>query len=124
MDQHGRDDVITRTRLLLRLALVPLCSYMILSATIHPWYLAVIIPFAPFLLSSGQGDQQARRYLWPLLYLTCAVVLSYVTYLDPNDWREYNWVRNVEYVPFFALLLWAVLPWLGEIIGFRRMSSR
>lgn len=122
-DRPGRDDAVTRTRSLLRLALTPLCAYIILSPTVHPWYLAVVIPFAPLLLSSGQGDRQARRYLWPLLYLTCVVVLSYVTYLDPNDWREYNWVRNVEYVPFFALLLWAALPWLGEILRSKRLAS-
>ncbi len=124
IDRPGKDNAITRTRSLLRLALVLLCAYVLLSPTVHPWYLGVVIPFAPFLVSSGPDDRQARRFLWPLLYLTCVVVLSYVTYLDPNDWREYNWVRIVEYIPFFALLLWAVLPWLDEILGSRRLYLR
>jgi len=114
-DQPGKHDAITRTRALLRLAMVPLCAYIIFTPTVHPWYLAVVIPFAPFLLSSGHGDGQASRYLWPLLYLSCVVVLSYITYVDPDMWREFNWVRNVEYIPFYALLLWAALPWLSEL---------
>jgi hypothetical protein len=122
-DRPGKRDAITRTRTLLRLALVPLCAYIIFTPTVHPWYLAVVIPFAPFLLSSGLGDVRARRFLWPLLYLSCTVVLSYITYVDPNEWREFNWVRSVEYVPFYALLLWAALPWLRALPRPRQISS-
>ena len=122
-DRPGKHDVITRTRALLRLALVPLCAYIIFTPTVHPWYLAVVIPFAPFLLSSGYGDGQARRFLWPLLYLSCTIVLSYMTYVDPNEWREFNWVRNVEYAPFYALLLWAMVPWLRKLPRLRLISS-
>jgi hypothetical protein len=122
-DRPGKQDAITRTRTLLRLALVPLCAYIIFTPTVHPWYLAVVIPFAPFLLSSGLGDVRARRFLWPLLYLSCTVVLSYITYVDPNEWREFNWVRSVEYVPFYALLLWAALPWLRALPRPRQISS-
>jgi hypothetical protein len=122
-DRPGKHDAITRTRTLLRLALVPLIAYIMVTTTVHPWYLAVVIPFAPFLLSSGLGDGRASRFLWPLLYLSCMVALSYMTYFDPNEWREFNWVRNVEYVPFYALMLWAALPWLSELPRPRLRSS-
>ncbi|MCK4726495.1 MAG: hypothetical protein KAT29_11855, partial [Anaerolineales bacterium] len=121
-DRPGKQDAITRTRTLLRLALVPLIAYIMVTTTVHPWYLAVVIPFAPFLLSSGLGDGRASRFLWPLLYLSCMVALSYMTYFDPNEWREFNWVRSVEYVPFYALLLWAALPWLSELLRPRMRS--
>jgi len=35
------------------------------------------------------------------------VTLSYLTYLDPNNLREIYWVRIVEYIPFYGLILWA-----------------
>ena len=122
-DRPGKQDIVTRTRTLLRLALVPLTAYFMLSPTVHPWYLAVVIPFAPFLSSSGAGHSKVGRFLWPLLYLSCTAALSYMTYLDPFVWREFNWVRNVEYIPFYALMLWALLPWLSEIPRPKWISS-
>ncbi len=40
----------------------------------------------------------------PWLYLSAAVVLSYLTYLDPLNHREIEWVRQVEWYPTLILL--------------------
>jgi len=99
---------------LLRWSLVPLAAYLLLTTTVHPWYLTWVLPFAPFLFPVGTSpsERRPRRALAPLLYWTAVVPLSYLTYLDPGRPREVGWVRLVEYVPLYALLAWAALPWL------------
>jgi alpha-1,6-mannosyltransferase len=145
---------------LLRLAVVPLAAYLLLTTTVHPWYVTLVIPLLPFLLpkkdektplaggsptlfgkvSDGMADRRERhrrregpgrgpspndgasifriatrsgRFLWPWLYFSAAVALSYLTYLDPANLREHDWVRLVEYVPLYLLLLWSAWPASG-----------
>ncbi len=92
---------------LLRLAIVPLAAYLVLATTVHPWYVTWIVPLLVFLLPRPGTSDAASRFLWPLLYLSLVVPLSYLTYLDPAQPRETALVRIVEYVPFFLLLAWA-----------------
>jgi hypothetical protein len=95
---------------LLRLALIPLTAFLLLTTTVHPWYVTLVIPLLPFLLPKEAEATVSGRFLWPLLYFSLAVSLSYVTYWNPESYREYNYVRGVEYIPFFLLLAWAALP--------------
>jgi hypothetical protein len=112
---------------LLRWAVVPLAAYLLLTTTVHPWYLTWVLPFAPFLLpveasspagKLRQAGKRSRSLGMPsqagaaLLYWTAVVPLSYLAYLDPARPREIGWVRLVEYVPLFALLAWAAFSWL------------
>jgi len=100
---------------LLRVATVPLGAYLVLTTTVHPWYVAIIVPLLPFLLGR-EGEAPAwNRLVWPWVYLSAAVSLSYLTYLDPANLREYDWIRRVEYLPFYLLLIWAVRPLLGRV---------
>jgi hypothetical protein len=93
---------------LLRLAPLPLGAYLLLTPTVHPWYVTILIPFLPFLLPQEGENSPVRRFVWPLLYLSIGVAFSYLTYLDPENLREYAQVRWVEYIPLFGLLGWAV----------------
>lgn len=72
-----------------------LCAMILLSPTVHPWYLLWLVPFLPFFPSRA----------W--LLLTGLVSLSY---LDPGPVNSgvttHEWVRWAEYLPFFGLLLW------------------
>ncbi len=102
-------DELHRNRALIRLACVPLGAYLLLTSTLHPWYVAVILPFIPFLLPADQEKTAINRFVWPWLYLSCAVVFSYLTYIDPLDFREFTLVRRLEYLPFYLLLIWALL---------------
>jgi hypothetical protein len=85
---------------LLRLAMVPLGAYLLLTTTVHPWYVTLVVPLLPFLRSRRKGNP------WPWLYFSAAVALSYLIYLGPANLREYDWVRLVEYVPLYLLLTW------------------
>jgi hypothetical protein len=95
---------------LLRLAVVPLAAYLLLTTTVHPWYVTLIIPLLPFLPSREGEASRSGRFLLPWLYFSAAVSLSYLTYLDPANLREYGAVRLLEYVPLYLLLVWAAWP--------------
>ena len=140
---------------LLRLAAVPIGVYLLLAPTVHPWYVALILPLLPFLpaenrvgdrepsesvrageseqgLAIGGGDRLlatllativsglrsgeplAGRFVWPWIYFSLTVALSYLTYLDPENLREYRLVRLVEYLPFYGLLQWAAWPAIAQ----------
>ena len=94
---------------LLRLAVVPLGAYLLLATTVHPWYVTLALPVLPF-LARPEGRARASRHLMPWLYVAAAVNLSYLTYLDPANLREYDTVRLLEYIPLYLLLIWSVWP--------------
>ena len=110
-----KDDVV-----MLRLAAIPLGAYLLLTTTVHPWYVTLMIPLLPFLLPAEGEPSRSGRFIWPWIYLSAAVSLSYLTYLDPENLREYDWVRLFEYVPFYLLLIWAVWPANG---GARELAA-
>lgn len=104
--------LLARTRLAprdtLRLMAVPLMGYVLLTPTLHPWYTLILLAFLPFLPPApGKG-----RWRWllvaPWLYLSGALIFSYLTYLDPLNFGELEWVRQLEWLPTLALLVTAV----------------
>ena len=105
MSQRCNDDLS-----LLRLAMVPLAAYLLLATTVHPWYVTLIIPLLSFLPPRQGQAARIGRFLLPWLYFSAVVSLSYLTYLDPADLREYDLVRLVEYVPLYLLLIWSAWP--------------
>jgi len=116
LDDPSKRDHDTRNIYLLRLALIPLGAYLLLTHTVHPWYVTLVIPFVPFLLPRMGEKPLTARFAVPWLYLSCAVALSYLTYLDPGDLREFYLVRWLEYIPFYILLFWAAWPYLGQVL--------
>jgi hypothetical protein len=118
MDSPERANYLTRTLNLIRLSVIPIGAYLLLTHTVHPWYIALIVPLLPFLLPRKDEQSQVNRFIWPWLYLSIAVSLSYLTYLDPNDLREYDLVRQIEYIPVFVLFIWAGWPWLSQVFIF------
>jgi alpha-1,6-mannosyltransferase len=92
----------------LRLAMVPLAAYLLLTTTVHPWYVTLVIPLLPFLTSRADEEAKLNRRLWPWLYLAAAVAFSYLTYLDIDHLREYDSARLLEYVPFYLMLIWSL----------------
>ncbi len=103
----------TDLRSTLRWLAVPVGGYLLLTTTVHPWYLLTLMPFLPFL---GPADNEpARLWLVPLpwLWLSGAIALSYVTYIDPENLRELDWVRLTEWLPTLGLLGIALL-WGSE----------
>lgn len=86
---------------------VPLMAYILLTPTLHPWYLMLLLVFVPFLSPHPTESRQRWWSLLPWLYFSWALALSYLTYLNPLDFSELAWVRHVEWWPALALLaLW------------------
>jgi hypothetical protein len=93
---------------LLRLAMIPLAAYLLLTTTVHPWYVTLVIPLLPFLTPRANEEPKLNRRLLPWLYFALAVAFSYLTYLDVENLREYDAARLLEYVPFYLLLIWSI----------------
>lgn len=73
---------------------------LLLSPTVHPWYLCWLVPFLAV----------APHRAW--LLLTGLVSLSYITLIDYSAsgvWSESLMVKWVEYLPFYGLLLYDLL---------------
>jgi alpha-1,6-mannosyltransferase len=102
---------------LLRLAIIPLAAYLLLTTTVHPWYVTLIMPLLPFLPAKEGEAARTGRFLLPWLTFSAAVALSYLTYLDPANLRETILVGLAEYVPLYLLLLWSAWPASGGAEG-------
>ncbi|MGB5745418.1 MAG: glycosyltransferase family 87 protein [Desulfobacterales bacterium] len=64
---------------------------ILMPASLHPWYVILIIPFLAIYPSTA----------W--LIFTCTVTLSYLKYASPQGIMP-TWILLVEYLPLFALL--------------------
>lgn len=78
-----------------RAVFLSLAALLLVSPTLHPWYLLWILPFA------------ARRRDAAFLYLSFAVALSYAL-LQPVRGLPAGAVLAIEYVPFAALAVVSV----------------
>ncbi len=92
-------------RTLLRLMTLPLMAYILLTTTVHPWYLLILLAFLPFWAPGADESSQRWWSLVPWLYLSGVIVLSYLTYLTAHEFRELAWVRLVEWLPTWGLLV-------------------
>jgi hypothetical protein len=82
---------------LLKFAFLLTGLFLILSPTVHPWYVIWVIPFLCIFKSRS----------WILLSGT--VILSYSVYIAYDTlgiWSEIWWVKIIEYVPFYLLLFY------------------
>ena len=94
---------------ILRMMSLPFMACILLTTTVHPWYLLILLVFIPFLPPAPTESHWRWRAVAPWVYLSGAIMLSYVTYLNPLDLREYEWVRNAEWLPALGLLLgWVI----------------
>ena len=115
IDDPQKADYLPRTLNLMRLSVIPIGAYLLLTHTVHPWYVTIIVPLLPFLLPRGSEGSKIQRFIWPWLYLSLAVSSSYLTYIDPGNLRESDLVRLLEYLPVFGLLIWAAWPWFSQV---------
>ena len=97
---RGQTDV----RATLRWLAVPVGGYLLLTTTVHPWYLLSLMPFLPFLAPAD--DEPKRFWLRPLpwLWLSGSIALSYFTYIEPENLSDLDWVRMTEWLPTLGLL--------------------
>ena len=96
---------------------IPLAAYLLLTTTVHPWYLTTLLILIPIWAAGRWGWLK----LAPWIYFSAFVVLSYLTYIDPLNLRETDFTRRWEYFPLAILLLaWAVAP---RLAGGARIES-
>ena len=93
----------TTTLSLLRLSAVPLVGYTLITPVFHPWYLLMLL--AVLIFQTPTDGEPTRRWfaLAPWAWLSFALIISYITYEDPNFFFERAWVRRVEWWPTLAL---------------------
>jgi len=75
---------------------VTLGSFLLLTPTLHPWYILWVIPF--LVITPNRA--------W--LYLTMASTAYYhvlIDYFEKDLWQEQLWIKHLIYLPFFALLI-------------------
>ncbi len=99
----------TSPRAALRLMAAPFIGYTLLTPTLHPWYILILLALLPFLPPAADEPRQRWWLTAPWLYLSGALIFSYLTYLDPLNFGELEWVRRLEWLPTLALLATAVL---------------
>ncbi|MEL7156573.1 MAG: hypothetical protein AAFN30_08235 [Actinomycetota bacterium] len=93
----------------LRLAVVPVMAYVLLTPVLHPWYLVMLLALLPF-VTPASGERPDRWLLTvPWYYLAAAVSLSYLTYRNPDRFGELVWVQRAEWLPTLALLALVLL---------------
>lgn len=90
-------------RWLVRAALLPVGAYLLLTPTVHPWYITLALPLLPFFWPGAGEEPVSRRLIWPWAVFSVTVGLSYLYYLN----QTWIWVAFVEYLPVYALLVWA-----------------
>jgi len=95
----------TGPRAAMRLMALLLMAYVLLTPTLHPWYLNILLVFLPFLTPSSTESGWRWLLAAPWIYLSGALVFSYLTYFDPLAYGELEWVRRLEWLPLLALLL-------------------
>lgn len=78
-----------------RECLLALGGVLLLSPTLHPWYLLWLLPFAAATLS------------WPWLLLAALIPLGYRGGVADVPWT----IRLVEYLPPLAVAAWRAAPW-------------
>jgi len=102
---------VTDGRVAIRLMAVPFGGYVLLAPVMHPWYLLSFLTLLIFVMPGF--DEPVTRWVLgaPWFYLTVTMILSYLTYEDPTAFAERAWVRSVEWMPTFALLVLAAVLW-------------
>ena len=98
----------------LRSSYLTLGAILLLTTTVHPWYLLWIAPFLAIYASPA----------W--LYLTLSVALAYHSaYLATpgQPWEDVIWVKLLEYVPFFVLAMGSAWRERGALRAFIGLNS-
>jgi len=75
-------------------------AFLLLSPTVHPWYLTWVLPFLCFFRSAG----------WILLTGTAILARSvYIGYEATGVWKEIWWIRLCEYAPPYLLMFYELI---------------
>jgi len=97
----------------MRLALLPVATYIVLTPILHPWYLVLLAALLPF-VPPVTGEPAIRwRLAAPWMVLMALAPLSYLTYRDVGVFDEIAFVRYIEWLPTYGLMMFAMLTATG-----------
>jgi hypothetical protein len=108
LNQPGNQSIAS-DRSLVRISLLPLGTYLLLSPTVHPWYLTWLIPFLPFFIPGEDDSPKLWHWLVPIIYFSLVVSLSYLAYVSQTVVKVPTWVLWMEYLPLYVGLIWAAV---------------
>ncbi|WP_339875787.1 polyprenol phosphomannose-dependent alpha 1,6 mannosyltransferase MptB [Olleya marilimosa] len=81
---------------LIKSMLIAFTVYLLLSTTVHPWYIASILLLSIF-----------TNYKYPLIW-SFIIIISYLAYANADN-TENLWIIGFEYLVVFTALFWDVL---------------
>lgn len=81
---------------LIKSMLIAFTVYLLLSTTVHPWYIASILLLSIF-----------TNYKYPLIW-SFIIIISYLAYANADN-TENLWLIGFEYLVVFTALFWDVL---------------
>lgn len=85
-----------------------MCFYLLLSTTVHPWYLTIPLVLSLF-----------TRYRFMLVW-SFMIVLSYTTY-GPGEFQENLWLVGLEYLVVMGYFVWEVV-WKKTIAFYQEIN--
>ncbi len=85
----------TTTKQLTKHMLFAFTFYLLMSTTVHPWYIATILIISVF-----------TNYKFPLVW-SSIVIISYLAYAN-SDHTENLWIIGFEYLVVYSVLIWEV----------------
>ena len=88
-----------------RVSLIYLFAALLLSSTVHPWYLLWALALLPIRFSCGA---------W---VMSLTVAWSYVAILDHSIYVVPGGLLAAEYIPVYALVLWPIAQRLSKKCG-------
>ncbi|PRX56429.1 mannosyltransferase [Flagellimonas meridianipacifica] len=87
-----------------------LFTYLVLSSTVHPWYIIFLLTLSLF-----------TEYKFPILW-TLVAILSYWAYSNP-DFTENLWLLAIEYFVVFAFFIYELTTKSGKKLDFFKKTS-
>jgi hypothetical protein len=106
-DNNRNKGNVEMNNFVLNYAFVAIGTFLVLTPTLHPWYLTWIVPFLCF----------NKNRAW--LVLTGTVICYYfmnhellsrmIWYNNEWVWKEVHWLKLPEYLPFYGLLIYGWL---------------
>lgn len=106
--------VAGETRGLLRFMAAAMAIYVLFTPVLHPWYTLLLLGFLVFVAPGTDEGSSGWFLLAGWGYLTAALIFSYLTYIDPLRFGELESVRQLQWLPTFALIVFGVIRFGGE----------
>lgn len=100
-------DAPAARRSLARWSAMPFGLYLLLSPTVHPWYLALVLALLPFFWPADGESRSIRRWIWPWVYFMFFEAFTYLAYSGAGAPAGLALIRTAAYLPFWGLLAWA-----------------